>query len=128
MSLVTLTFNFNSESDALAFMQRNTPVAADNVDQVQAPAPKPAAAAAAAPKPPKAEKPAAPKAAEPAAVDYPTLQKAVFALAAKNKPRVLELLQELRVGSFKELPPEAYADALKRVEAAAAEPVEEAVA
>lgn len=53
-------------------------------------------------------------------VDYPTLQKAVFALAnAKGRDAVVELLKtQFKVNSAKELTPEQYADALAAVTAA----------
>jgi len=149
MSQVTMTFTFASENDALAFLSRNTPtVAADPTarvltdadaaaDLAGTPRPdnptvpakaaatskpaKPAkAAAAAAP----AEAPAPAPAPAPAAaptVEYPTLQKAVFELAAKNKPAVTALLAEMGIESFKSLKPEQYADALAKVQAKAAE-------
>lgn len=53
-------------------------------------------------------------------VDYPTLQKAVFALAnAKGRDAVVELLKsQFSVNSAKELAAEQYADALAAVTAA----------
>lgn len=53
-------------------------------------------------------------------VDYPTLQKAVFALAnAKGRDAVVNLLKDqFKVNSAKELTPEQYADALAAVTAA----------
>lgn len=56
-------------------------------------------------------------------VDYPTLQKAVFALAnAKGRDAVVNLLKDqFKVNSAKELTPEQYADALAAVEAATKE-------
>lgn len=53
-------------------------------------------------------------------VDYPTLQKAVFALAnAKGRDAVVGLLKEqFKVNSAKELAAEQYADALAAVTAA----------
>lgn len=53
-------------------------------------------------------------------VDYPTLQKAVFALAnAKGRDAVVNLLKDqFKVNSAKELAAEQYADALAAVTAA----------
>ena len=63
--------------------------------------------------------PAADSPSEPA-VDYPTLQKAVFALAnAKGRDAVIGLMKDtFGVGSAKELKPEQWADALAAVNAA----------
>lgn len=91
--------------------------------RVESPAPKTEKPAA-----PKVEKPGpapapAPKAEKPAAdadspVDYPTLQKAVFALAEKNKAVVQELITAQGGRSFKQLDPSEWVDALARVQAA----------
>lgn len=56
-------------------------------------------------------------------VDYPTLQKAVFALAnAKGRDAVVTLLKDqFKVNSAKELASEQYADALAAVTAATGE-------
>lgn len=80
---------------------------------------------------PKAETPAptptpadtatvSPTASSAPSVDYPTLQKAVFALAnAKGRDAVVGLLKEqFKVNSAKELAAEQYADALAAVTAA----------
>lgn len=74
-----------------------------------------AAAASSAP-----EAPAASTASSSAAVDYPTLQKAVFALAnSKGRDSVIGLMKDtFGVGSAKELKPEQWADALAAVNAA----------
>jgi hypothetical protein len=104
-----------------------TPVAASAVS-----APEKAAQQAKPAKPAKAETPppaAAPFAPAAPSVDYPTLQKAVFKLAgtpgeattadgsASTVGRVAcgELLAELGVPTFKELPADRWADALKLV-------------
>lgn len=86
-----------------------------------------AAKPAAASTPPTAEKPAAPeqKAASsesaPASIEYPVLQKAVFALAAKSREAATALVAEFGVKTFKELPAEKWADALAAVNAKLAE-------
>ncbi len=56
-------------------------------------------------------------------VDYATLQKAVFKLAAApgGRQKCTELCTALGVASFKELPAERWADALAKVTAASAE-------
>lgn len=52
------------------------------------------------------------------AVDYPTLQKAVFALAAKNREAAATVAGAFGVKTFKELPEAKWADALVAVQAA----------
>lgn len=54
-------------------------------------------------------------------VEYPVLQKAVFALAAKSREAVMALAATFGVKSFKELDPGKYAEALTAVEAKTAE-------
>lgn len=80
----------------------------------QSPAPAPGAAA-------KESAPAEPKA---PSVDYPTLQKAVFALAGKGtegRAAAGELAQSFGVKTFKELAPEKWGAALVAVNAKIAE-------
>lgn len=80
-----------------------------------------AALLAAKPKPePKPEPEPQPEPQTEPTVDYPTLQKAVFALAnAKGRDAVVELIKaEFGVGSAKELKPGQWADALAKVNAA----------
>lgn len=86
-----------------------------------------------APKPAKAEKAPAPAAAptapaptpapaasSSAAVDYPTLQKAVFALAGKSRESAAAVAASMGVKTFKELPEARWAEALAAVNAALA--------
>jgi len=113
--MITVTLQFATIEELIARLGPQ-PVVLSQGDAAAdlAGTPRPDSPSAPASKPAKAAKPAAPA----PAVEYPTLQKAVFALAAKNKKKVMELLQELNVGSFKELAADRYADALARVEAA----------
>jgi len=76
--------------------------------------PKPAAA-------PTAPAPvAAPSASSAASVDYPTLQKAVFALAGKSREAAAAVAASLGVKTFKELPEGKWAEALAAVNTALA--------
>ena len=80
----------------------------------KAPAPAPAAA-------PSAPAPApAPAASSSAAVDYPTLQKAVFALAGKSRESAAAVAASMGVKTFKELPEAKWAEALAAVNEALA--------
>jgi len=54
--------------------------------------------------------------AAPAAVEYPTLQKAVFALAAKSREAAAAVAAHFGVKTFKELPAEQWASALEAVQ------------
>ena len=54
-------------------------------------------------------------------VDYPTLQKAVFALAGKSRDKAAAVAGSFGVKTFKELPEAKWADALAAVNAALAE-------
>lgn len=61
---------------------------------------------------------ATPKAEESAsteAVDYPTLQKAVFELAGKSRDAAASVASSFNVKTFKELEPKQWAEALKAV-------------
>lgn len=51
-------------------------------------------------------------------VDYPTLQKAVFALAGKSRESAAAVAASMGVKTFKELPEAKWADALAAVNAA----------
>jgi hypothetical protein len=53
-------------------------------------------------------------------VDYPTLQKAVFALAGKSRESAAAVAASMGVKTFKELPESKWADALVAVNAALA--------
>lgn len=57
----------------------------------------------------------------PTAVDYPTLQKAVFALAALNREAVIATAGSFGVKTFKELDQGKWAAALEAVQAKVAE-------
>lgn len=63
----------------------------------------------------------APAEEQPAAVDYPTLQKAVFALAAINREAVIATAGSFGVKTFKELDQSKWAAALEAVQAKVAE-------
>lgn len=63
----------------------------------------------------------APAEEQPAVVDYPTLQKAVFALAALNREAVVATASSFGVKTFKELDPGKWAAALEAVQAKLAE-------
>ena len=131
MIQVTLSF-----PDQAALVQFFTSVSAPAPVKVEAPKPpKPAATPAAAEtkaaKPaPAAESPSDPKP-EPVAttssekpsasvVDYPTLQKAVFALAGKSRESAAAVAASMGVKTFKELDQAKWADALVAVNAALA--------
>ena len=100
------------------------------VKEAAAPAPKPekakkaAAAPADAPAPtiaPVQPEAPAPAAAEPAPIDYPVLQKAVFALAGKDKAAAVAVAQSFGVKTFKDLPPARWSEALGAVQEKLAE-------
>lgn len=57
----------------------------------------------------------------PAAVDYPTLQKAVFTLAGKSRETAATVAASFGVKTFKDLPADKWADALAAVNAKLAE-------
>lgn len=63
----------------------------------------------------------APTEEQPTAVDYPTLQKAVFALAALNREAVIATAGSFGVKTFKELDQSKWAAALEAVQAKVAE-------
>lgn len=63
----------------------------------------------------------APAEEQPAVVDYPTLQKAVFALAALNREAVIATAGSFGVKTFKELDQSKWAAALEAVQAKVAE-------
>lgn len=58
-------------------------------------------------------------------VEYPVLQKAVFDLAAKSRPAVMEVAATFGVKTFKELSADRYAEALEAVKAKHASLTEE---
>lgn len=128
MIQVTLSF-----PDQAALVQFFTSVSAPAPVKVEAPKPAPTPAAPAtvtkaakvtAPAAPAAESPSDPKpepeattsSAKPSAsVDYPTLQKAVFALAGKSRDKAAAVAATLGVKTFKELPESKWAEALAAV-------------
>lgn len=68
---------------------------------------------------PKPEPEATTSSAKPSAsVDYPTLQKAVFALAGKSRESAAAVAASMGVKTFKELPEARWAEALAAVNAA----------
>ena len=124
--MIQVTLNFENQAALLAFFA--TPAGAVAPAAVKVEAPKPVKAAkveapAAEPTPaPVVEAPASTaSSSEPAAsVDYPTLQKAVFALAGKSREKAAEVAASMGVKTFKELPESKWADALVAVNAALA--------
>lgn len=125
MIQVTLSF-----PDQAALVQFFTSVSAPAPVKVEAPKPVKPAAAQAAPAAkttapietatekadPKPEPEATTSSAKPSAsVDYPTLQKAVFALAGKSRDKAAAVAATLGVKTFKELPEARWADALAAV-------------
>jgi hypothetical protein len=64
---------------------------------------------------------AAPASSQTGTVDYATLQKAVFALAGKDKPAAMALATSLGVKTFKDLPADRWGEALAAVNAKLAE-------
>ena len=58
---------------------------------------------------------------QPASVEYPVLQKAVFALAAKSREEATKLVATFNVKTFKDLDPSRWAEALAAVNAKLAE-------
>ena len=127
---VEIKLQFNSVAEAAAFLAGSRGAEAPKVEikpvpeKPKAETPKPPAPTPKA-ETPKAETPKAetPKAETPKgdAVDYATLQKAVFRLAAKDKARATSIAQGLGQDTFKALDSSQYAEALKQVEAAIAE-------
>lgn len=67
------------------------------------------------------EAPAASTASSSAPVEYPVLQKAVFALAGKSREAAAAVAASFGVKTFKELPEAKWADALAAVQAKTAE-------
>lgn len=138
--MIQVTLNFPDQAALLAFFARPVVVVPTEVE-----APKPAkaektTAATTAPKTspaptptkttevtdPKPElEPTAPSttsSAKPSvSVDYPTLQKAVFALAGKSRDAAAAVAKDFGVKTFKELPEAKWGDALVAVNAALAE-------
>lgn len=131
--MISITLNFKSiEAARAALLEIPLSVLAGGEDSKQAAEVKPAKTAKpakqepvqeAAPAP---EVTAEPQAAEapteaPTAVDYTTLQKAVFALAALNREAVIATAGSFGVKTFKELDQSKWAAALEAVQAKVAE-------
>ena len=130
--MITVTLTFRSIDEAVRALREipesalaGAPVATK--DEVPAPKPSKTAAepAVAQPQPTaKHEEAPAPAAAadqsEPAP-DYPTLQKAVFTLAGKDREAAMAIARSFGVRTFKELPADKWAEALAAVNAKLAE-------
>ncbi len=142
--MISVSFNFSDVAQAAALFAKlagtelasATVVAPAPAPAVAAPAPKPqkpakatapASEPVAAPAPataPPVEAPApaaAPAAPEPVAapgVDYPTLQKAVLALYAKDRGAAQAIATGMGFASYKVMPPEKWAEALELVNGA----------
>ena len=132
--MITVTLTFRSIDEAVRALREipesalaGAPVATK--DEVPAPKPSKTAAepAVAQPQPTAKHEEAQAQAAaadqsEPApSVDYPTLQKAVFTLAAKSRDAAAAVAKSFGVRTFKELPADKWADALIAVNAKLAE-------
>ena len=142
--MIQVTLNFPDQAALVAFFTANTGAvsapekaavadikpgkskpAATPAAPVAAPAasPEPAVESPSDPKPAPAATPAAPAASstKPAdSVDYPTLQKAVFALAGKSRDSAAAVAASFGVKTFKELDQSKWADALAAVNTALA--------
>ena len=134
--MISITLNFKSiEAARAALLEIPLSALAGGEDSKQAAEVKPAKTAKPAKQEPvtasevvatqdaKAEQQAAeaPTKEQPAAVDYPTLQKAVFALAAINREAVIATARSFGVKTFKELDQSKWAAALEAVQAKVAE-------
>lgn len=131
--MISITLNFKSiEAARAALLEIPLSALAGGEDSKQAAEVKPAKTAKPAKQEPVQEAAPAqevtaePQAAEapteaPTAVDYPTLQKAVFALAALNREAVIATAGSFGVKTFKELDQSKWAAALKAVQAKVAE-------
>ena len=85
----------------------------DTAPKVEAPAPAPTPA----PQPALIAEPVT----DPAGVDYPTLQKAVLQLYARDRAAAAAIATEMGYANFKVMPPDLWADALAKVNAKLAE-------
>ena len=132
--MIKVTLEFSSQEDLVAFFTKTTPTVAAPVAKVEAPKSSKAAAtpAAGATAPAKSEPAAAApteKAADPKptstgssakpsdSVDYPTLQKAVFALANADRAAAGDVAATFGVKTFKELDASKWGEALIAVTA-----------
>ena len=135
--MIQVTLNFPDQAALLAFFAKPAVEAA--AVKVEAPKSSKAAAThtatATATPTPTVTAPVAPAAASPSdpkpeastssskpsdSVDYPTLQKAVFALAGKSRESAAAVAASLGVKTFKELPEAKWAEALAAVNVALA--------
>lgn len=134
--MISITLNFKSiEAARAALLEIPLSALAGGEDSKQAAGVKPAKTAKPAKQEPvqeaapevvaaaKEETPVveAPAEEQPAGVDYPTLQKAVFALAALNREAVIATAGSFGVKTFKELDQSKWAAALEAVQAKVAE-------
>lgn len=132
--MISITLNFKSiEAARAALLEIPLSALAGGEDSKQAAEVKPAKTAKPAKQEPvqeatevvaaKEETPVveAPAEEQPAVVDYPTLQKAVFALAALNREAVIATAGSFGVKTFKELDQSKWAAALEAVQAKVAE-------
>lgn len=127
--MISITLNFKSiEAARAALLEIPLSALAGGEDSKQAAEVKPAKTAKPAKQEPvkATEVTAEPQAAEapteaPTAVDYPALQKAVFALAALNREAVIATAGSFGVKTFKELDQSKWAAALEAVQAKVAE-------
>lgn len=101
--------------------EREAPKPAELTKTVKVEKAKPAPVAVEATAPAPTPAPAASSNEPVASVDYPTLQKAVFALAGKSRESAAAVAASLGVKTFKELPEGKWADALAAVNTALAE-------
>lgn len=138
--MIQVTLNFPDQAAMLAFFAKPVPLAPlPIIEQVETKksskaAATPTATATATPTPtvtapvaPAAVSPSDPKpeastsSSKPSdSVDYPTLQKAVFALAGKSRESAAAVAASLGVKTFKELPEAKWAEALAAVNVALA--------
>lgn len=130
--MISITLNFKSIEAARAVLldiPSSALVGGISSDEVEAPKPvkaekavKPAPVVEPKVEAPKPEPVATTSSPKPSAsVDYPTLQKAVFALAGKSRDAAAAVAASFSVKTFKELPEAKWADALTAVNAALAE-------
>lgn len=133
MIQITLTFpNLDAARKALLEIPENAllgvtsgaPAVSDTAQTKKEAAPAKKEAAKPVEPQPTVEEPAAPEKKEEGSVhsvDYPTLQKAVFALAGKSRDAAAAVAQSFGVKTFKELDSSKWGDALDAVQAKIAE-------
>lgn len=129
--MIEIKLSFTSIDEAIAYLARNK-TDAGPLPVIEAPKPEaektaspPAAAVSSQPETAAASPASSPEASASApaadAVDYPTLQKAVFALAGKSREAAGAVAASLGVKTFKELPDTRWGEALSAVLAKTAE-------